>query len=812
MSSLLRLAITLFILFYSYSSAKSQVIHGLVKDQDLLPLPFATVRINQGQHGMITDINGYFSMVRQEPIQSLEISYLGYETSIITLPKLITDTLIIQLKPASSQLNEFTFKPQKEKIYRIIDLAIAHKNKHHPDLYDQYRCHVYYKMVADMHMPDSTVNNLADDTSSSSQMLYQFLTQQHLMVSETYSLRTWKKPDKLQEDVLASRLSGFKKSLFTTLVTDVLPFHAYSDYLNLNGKDYHNPVSKGYASRYEFYMIDELVREEEKDTLWQIGFYTKKNQPNPFSGNLYISSDGYAIAYLTATATNPHLKQSIKIEHQYNKKWGAWFPEELNYVIDIQQETQLKNDSGKNIKQYYTVTLKGRSTIDSVIFQTPSSFRFNKTRTVRLLAGAEEADESQWMNLRKIPLSKEEERTYEFNDSLMDAVGADRLIPYINKLTEGKIPIGMFDMDIKRVFRYNKYEKLRLGLGLQTNEKIFRKLSVGGWAGWGFHDKTWKYGGFVEYTPSFPSKDFQIRLSWDKDLRDPGRIHLHHELDRSYLRMLLLARVDAVEKLSLSVQKQAGYWQFNLTGTKETIKPLYNYSYAFSPADSSQFFSNEISLQWKYAFAERRVPLFGRYYSTGTKYPVIYGKFTAGRLQDVTNYFQVVAAITWKKHINRIGNEHFLIMTGKSWSTSPLPISKLFAGNGLRVNDISYYAFGGMQTMLPYAYYSDEFIQVSWQHDFDWRLYNTRHSAPTPALTHNTLWGNLSTPEAHHIDQLNFPSDGYHESGIILHSLFRLDYMNLFFFSFKLGGFYHWSTQNSFEKNCYISFGFDVEF
>src|SRR5690606_18876930 len=201
------------------------------------------------------------------------------------------------------------------------------------------------------------------------------------------------------------------------------------------------------------------------------------------------------------------------------------------------------------------------------------------------------------------PLSKEEERTYEFNDSLMDAVGADRLIPYINKLTEGKIPIGMFDMDIKRVFRYNKYEKLRLGLGLQTNEKIFRKLSVGGWAGWGFHDKTWKYGGFVEYTPSFPSKDFQIRLSWDKDLRDPGRIHLHHELDRSYLRMLLLASVDAVEKLSLSIQRQAGYWQFILTGTKETIKTLYICSYSFSLADSSQFFSNEISVQWKYAFA-----------------------------------------------------------------------------------------------------------------------------------------------------------------------------------------------------------------
>jgi len=52
-----------------------------------------------------------------------------------------------------------------------------------------------------------------------------FLANNHMIFSETYSKRNYRKPMQLQEDVIASRFSGLKKTYFTFLVTDILPFH-----------------------------------------------------------------------------------------------------------------------------------------------------------------------------------------------------------------------------------------------------------------------------------------------------------------------------------------------------------------------------------------------------------------------------------------------------------------------------------------------------------------------------------------------------------------------------------------------------------
>jgi hypothetical protein len=161
-------------------------------------------------------------------------------------------------------------KPDYDKIRRIINQSVNKRDRNNPEKFDWYRCHVYYKMVADAYMVD---NDGTPDTSKDAQELLEFFSSQHLLLSETYSIRTWKRPQKLQEEVIGSRLSGFKKSLITGLVTDILPFHAYSDYLALNGKDYRNPVSRGSAQWYKFNLRDEIM--QGPDTIWMISFFPK---------------------------------------------------------------------------------------------------------------------------------------------------------------------------------------------------------------------------------------------------------------------------------------------------------------------------------------------------------------------------------------------------------------------------------------------------------------------------------------------------------------------------------------------------------
>jgi hypothetical protein len=53
-----------------------------------------------------------------------------------------------------------------------------------------------------------------------------------------------------------------------------------------------------------------------------------------------------------------------------------------------------------------------------------------------------------------------------------------------------------FNVDLKRVFNYNEYEKYRFGLGIETSEKLMRPLLFGAYFGYGTGDKTFKYGGY----------------------------------------------------------------------------------------------------------------------------------------------------------------------------------------------------------------------------------------------------------------------------------------------------------------------------
>ena len=147
-------------------------------------------------------------------------------------------------------------------------------------------------------LPDYVLN----DTGKDGREIKDFLDKQHLLMSETYSIRTWKAPQHLQEDVIGSRFSGLKKSVFTSLVTGIVPFHAYNDYLTLNGKDYHNPVSRGFEQYYKFNLNDEIIQGD--DTVWVLSFMPRGQRSNQMTGKVYINSNGYAISQIIARAND----------------------------------------------------------------------------------------------------------------------------------------------------------------------------------------------------------------------------------------------------------------------------------------------------------------------------------------------------------------------------------------------------------------------------------------------------------------------------------------------------------------------------
>jgi hypothetical protein len=353
---------------------------------------------------------------------------------------------------------------------------------------------------------------------------------------------------------------------------------------------------------------------------------------------------------------------------------------------------------------------------------------------------------------------------------------------------------------------------------------------VGGWAGYGFGDTHWKYGAFTEaYFDR--AKQFVLRASYTDDISDPGRIHLSRELDKYYLNYYLLERVDRIKTASLSVRKRLGYWNAELAARQQQIMPLYQYALTYKGQSLTNFTANEGTLTLRYAYAERTAPMFGYYTSLGSRYPIWYGKITTGSLgspQDAAvqiPYTQVVAAVVWLKHINRLGLEHIFVEGGKSWSDGTLPLSKLFAGSGFAYGGVggfnsSIYTFGGMMTMFPYQYYSDQFVNVIYRHDFDWKLYKLNFkktsysSAPNICLQYGMLYGTMAHPELQNFASFSIPDHTYNEAGLILNNLLRYIYFDLCYITFNAGYFYH-ITPIDFkhaDNNGRITFGAAIEF
>jgi hypothetical protein len=260
-----------------------------------------------------------------------------------------------------------------------------------------------------------------------------------------------------------------------------------------------------------------------------------------------------------------------------------------------------------------------------------------------------------------------------------------------------------------------------------------------------------------------------------------------------------------------------------LGATQQQITPKYKYAFSYNGEDLTSFTAHEGSLGFRYAYAERRTPFFGHYVSTGSNYPIWYGKVTSGQLESglmKTPYTQAVSAVAYHKHINRLGFEHILVEGGKVWSDGNLPLSKLFAGNGYRYNSddgLGIYAFGGFPSMFPYDYYTDQFVSVIFRHDIDRKLFkiektgSSLSSAPSISLQYGLLYGTLANPQDQKYVTFSVPNNAYHEGGLMINNLVRLRYSNLYYLTLNLGYFYHITPQTFDYNRGRLVFGIGVE-
>ena len=309
------------------------VIHGKVIDaSNGEALPFAQILLDSTERiGVTADLNGAFSLRTLRQVSYLHVSYIGYKSAVFQVKKEGED-LLIRLTPNPIQTEEVWIIAEKNPAERIIRKVIAHKDLNNPEKIDAYRCEIYNKTIYDF-LPNKKApsrDQLHTRQDSNLYSLHQFARESALFIMESFSSRKFKAPERLEEIVTATRVSGFKHPTFASLATDFQPFSFYKEIIPIFDKLYINPISYGSLNRYDFKLRDTLF--QDSDTVYVIEYMPRKGKNfDALKALLYVNTHLYAIQNVIASPADqgPYGDSHRAIIHLYRSQavvsWPAQF-------------------------------------------------------------------------------------------------------------------------------------------------------------------------------------------------------------------------------------------------------------------------------------------------------------------------------------------------------------------------------------------------------------------------------------------------------------------------------------------------------
>lgn len=776
--------------FFLHRGFAAFTVEGKVTDRATgEALAFVSVVIKGSQQAVYTNIEGKFRISSETPFGTLLFSYVGYRRAELEVPA--SGQMHVLLEATDHLLNEVKIIAGENPAHRIIRRASENRRFNDPSHIDSYKCSIYSKTSASMvshpvprtdSLPTDSLRkpeSASHDSAAEFAFFRRLTNQSHIFMMESVYEREYLAPGYLNETVLGTKASGIKHPSFSTSATALQPFSFYSDLFTMLDKDYLNPIASGSTSKYFFQLEDTLY--QGADSVYIISFVPRKGTNfYGLEGLLYINTHGYAIQNVIAT---PHDKSllELRIQQQYQLADGRqWFPQQLNY--DLYFRNYPSPDMG--------LRLSGKSYVDQVVLSPGLKKRDFGFATVTMAPDAAFRDSSYWSLHRQDSLDPREKLTYQLIDSLGEAYHFDRKLKILEALTTFQLPVSVVNIDLNRVISFNDYETARLGLGLHSNERLSRWLSVGGYAGYGFRDEEVKYGGDAKVYFSRRSRDYFLQYRYANDIAEPANPRYFYQ-SVNLTRKLISYRMDHVVQQELAVNFRAvKYLTVNAALNQAQRTPKYEYAFNdVLPGARQTFRTTELRVKARYAYQEKLVQSLGQMLSSGSKYPILHVAYTTGfKVQGYGDYAfeKISAGIEKTFHIRNAGRTNIFLEGGLINGALPYPL--LFQGNGSS-NAGYLYIDHTFQTMGLYEFVSDRYANLFLSHNFGSLLFKTEKFRPELLLFTSAAFGELRGRGAHQGIELKTPENGYYESGFMINNLLRANYFNVCYAGLGAGMF-----------------------
>jgi hypothetical protein len=807
-----RKTLVIICLLFSFSVfSQTYKITGRVTDVDTHePLAFVNVVYGNNNLGTATNIDGYFSFQTSLEKANLIFSFVGYESkSIFIIPSQQIGLLKIELKETIHSLSEVKIVAGENPAHRIILAVVNNRDNNNPEKLSSFSYISYNKMhftidpkmrmatfdtikvsaknlnkYEKYRIPDYRDTNRTD--TSQAERMEAFFAKQHIFLTESVSERKFMFPDKNQEKIIASRSSGLKQPYFILLATQLQSFSFYSDMVEVGEKKYLSPIAKGATKKY-FYQIEDTIYNDRKDTVFVISFRPLKGTLfDGLKGVMQVNSFKYSLQNITAEPYKTGGSFDVRIQQKYELiNEVQWFPVQLNTDLKFpglevgdKPDTLLLNDTIAVIRNRVLPLLGvGKSYIDMIEinpYLTPK--QFNNIQ-LEINKDASSKDSSFWSKYRVETLDAKDRETYRVIDSIGKAEKLDAKLNVLEKITKGYFSWGIVNFDITKFLAYNRFEGLRIGLDLTTNEKIASWFSLGGYSAYGTKDNDFKYGGRLCLQPGIPSET-QFTVSYSHDVAEVGSYNLLDNkslTSTEYYRTLLINFMDHYDEYKASLKfRSLRYLKSEIFGRVGDYRSTTQYGFKNSDTNSYpyHFRTNEIGIKLKYSYKEKFMKtVFGKY-SLGSNYPIVFLNITKGLklYEGDFDYWKYEAKLSSKINFKLFGTSTFNLIGGLV--NSPVPLSLNYNGYS-NYGELSVDAENTFATMRMNEFFSDRFISLFFHHDFGKLLFKAGNLRPEISICQNMGIGYLNEPHVHTGCTFNTMEKGYYETGVVFGNLLK---------------------------------------
>ncbi|GGB69121.1 hypothetical protein GCM10007424_06350 [Flavobacterium suaedae] len=818
--------LALLLFFISFTCHAQFTVTGIVKDRKSnTPLPYATIITDEGET-LAADIDGKFSTEVQK---WFIVSYTGYKQQKVKATRGKSNYTIL-LKEHAEELKELVV--ERNNAANILIRKVIYKK---PDNDPQKKLNSFkyksYNRLLVTANPDSISGKLDSiyvyerigrrfqKIDSTDFKFKKLVEKQHLYQTEKVSEFKFNKEQGLKENILATRMAGFKQPLYEIIGLTLQSYSIYQNNIELVETKYAGPLADDALSNYQYKILD-TIAVEGRDT-YMIYFSPKRERKKKkLEGVIYIDRENYGVAKAVLRAksvldvTSTHL-------FRYEKKLNLWFPEGKKLKINkgnsshditilgetIRFDAASGKDRDKEASDY--VYLLSESVNFDYEYNTPVTIKHGGI-AIEIKDEAINRPEEYWNKYRRDTLDSRSMETYIALDSIVAKEKLEKKIFLGKKIINGYIPIGFFDINLREVIKYNNYEGFRLGIGGITNNKLADNFRISGYNAYGTKDGIFKYniGGSVrvhKFSSSWVGFSYtddvkeiaSTSFATDKKvfkLYDPRPINVstfyNHETWKIHIESKAIPKTEA-----------------NLQIARSRINPKFNY--IFTPGDKIyplfKLATATLALQWN-PFSDFMQTPSGRI-ETDERFPQFtfqYMQALPGIMGSDLNFGKLDFRTEFQKKYLNGQKLEMLLQTGVAVGDTPLTHLYNTSPNNLNKNGIlkriTFAGKNSFETMYFNEFYSSQYVIGQVKYGLN-RFTIFRALKLEPLFVTRFAWGNMEDAQEHNGITYNTLEKGYYESGFEFNQIFK----GLGFSAFYRYGPYHLPR---FDRNIAIKVSF----